>query len=102
MDNCKGQPLFEGMETNKGLVVKKTAYQNHWAGITEPQREVVRKLASGKGNFLVEAETMRGRKMYKCFDVHKNPIGTRFSRVVVKNLVSKGYLVEHNSKFYLK
>lgn len=94
--------FVEDGPTNASLVVKRNSYQNHWTGITEPQREIVKKLASGKGNFLCESETMRGRKMYKCFDSQKNPIGLRFSKVVVKNLVSKGYLVEHNNKFYLR
>lgn len=92
---------FPDLAINKGLVVK-NSYTNNHIGITEPQRRILKALSSGKGNQLIEVEKMNGRKMFRCLDKNKNIVSNNFSKVVVKNLVAKGYLVKHNNKFYLK
>lgn len=93
--------LFENIPTNKALTTKLTAYTNTGKGITEPQRRIVLALAKGKGHFLREQKTMKGKRHFRCYDKEMNLQG-RFSAVVVQNLVSKGYLKKINNKFYLK
>jgi hypothetical protein len=101
MNVCHGFS-FPDLETNKALVVKETAYTNNHIGITEPQRKIIKALVSGKGNYLIEVTRHNGRKMYRCYDRHKNIVGNNFSKVVVKNLVSKEYLISVKDKLYLK
>lgn len=93
---------FPDLAINKGLVVKESSYSNNHIGITEPQRRILKALCSGKGNQLIEVEKMNGRKMFRCLDKNKNIVSNNFSKVVVKNLVAKGYLIKHNNKYFLK
>jgi hypothetical protein len=94
--------LFQETQTNTGLVRKETGYSNPRFGITEPQRRILKAMSSGKGNYLIQVESIKGRKRYRCHDSNKNIVSNNFSKVVVKNLVSKGYLIEHSNKYFLK